>query len=37
VNRILVPVTSMAGLTPVVKTPDDALKWKDTIAKYATT
>lgn len=37
VKRVLVPVTSMAGLAPVVKTPDDALKWRDTIAKYSTT
>jgi probable F420-dependent oxidoreductase len=37
VNRILVPVTSMAGLAPVVKTPDDAVKWRDTIEKYRDT
>jgi probable F420-dependent oxidoreductase len=37
VNRILVPVTSMAGLTPVVRSPDDALKWRETIAKYGGT
>jgi len=37
VKRVLVPVTSMAGLASVVDTPDAALKWRDTIAKYSTT
>lgn len=36
VKRVLVPVTSMAGLASVVNSPDDALRWRDTIAKYAT-
>jgi hypothetical protein len=31
---VLVPVTPMGGLSAVVKTPDDALKWRDVIAKY---
>ncbi|MGE3916773.1 MAG: LLM class flavin-dependent oxidoreductase, partial [Hyphomicrobiaceae bacterium] len=35
VNRVLVPVTQMGGLATVVKSPDDALRWKDTIAKYS--
>jgi len=34
VKRVLVPVTPMGGLSAVVKTPDDALKWRETIAKY---
>ncbi|MGE0765586.1 MAG: LLM class F420-dependent oxidoreductase [Hyphomicrobiaceae bacterium] len=35
VDRVLVPVTAMAGLAPVVKTPEDALDWRGKIAKYA--
>jgi probable F420-dependent oxidoreductase len=34
VGRVLVPVTSMAGLASVVQTPGDALKWRDTIARF---
>jgi probable F420-dependent oxidoreductase len=37
VSRVLVPVSAMAGLATVIATPDDALRWKDTIARYATT
>ena len=35
VQRVLVPVSGMAGLATVIATPDDALKWRDTIARYA--
>jgi probable F420-dependent oxidoreductase len=35
VSRILVPVSPMAGLAIVIATPEDALKWRDTIARYA--
>lgn len=35
VARVLVPVTPMGGLATVIATPDDALKWKDTVARYA--
>jgi probable F420-dependent oxidoreductase len=35
VNRVLVPVSPMAGLATVIATPDDALKWRDTLARYA--
>lgn len=34
VKRVLVPVTPMAGLSAVVNTPEDALAWRDTIARY---
>lgn len=34
VSRVLVPVGGMAGLAAVVTSPDDALKWRDTIARY---
>jgi len=34
-SRILVPVTSMAGLATVIAGPEDALKWRDRIEKYA--
>jgi probable F420-dependent oxidoreductase len=34
VKRVLVPVTPMAGLSAVVNTPQDALAWRDTIARY---
>ena len=36
VHRVLVPVSGMAGLASVIRSPDDALKWRDTIARYAT-
>ena len=36
VNRVLVPVGGMAGLASVIDQPEDALAWRDTIARYAT-
>lgn len=36
VDRVLVPVSPMAGLATVIATPEDALKWRDTIERYAT-
>jgi probable F420-dependent oxidoreductase len=35
VARVLVPVTPMGGLATVISTPEDARRWKDTIAKHA--
>ncbi|MDX2159080.1 MAG: LLM class F420-dependent oxidoreductase [Hyphomicrobiaceae bacterium] len=35
VKRVLVPVTPMGGLSTVISTPDDARRWKDTVARYA--
>ena len=35
VNRVLVPVSPMAGLKTVIGNPDEALAWKDTVARYA--
>ncbi len=37
VDRVLVPVSPMAGLKTVIASPDDALTWKDTLAQYADT
>ena len=37
VHRLLVPVTSMAGLSTVIAKPEDALNWRDRIEKYAVT
>jgi probable F420-dependent oxidoreductase len=34
VDRVLIPVTPMAGLPARVKSPDDALSWRETIDKY---
>lgn len=34
VKRVLVPVTPMGGLAAVVNTPEDALKWRETIARH---
>jgi probable F420-dependent oxidoreductase len=34
VSRVLVPVTPMAGLPAMVKSPEDALKWRGVIEKY---
>ncbi len=34
VQRVLVPVSPTAGLPAMIKSPDDALKWRDTIDKY---
>jgi alkanesulfonate monooxygenase SsuD/methylene tetrahydromethanopterin reductase-like flavin-dependent oxidoreductase (luciferase family) len=35
ISRVLVPVTSAAGLASRVKGPEAVLGWKDTIEKYA--
>ncbi len=35
VDRVLVPVTSMAGLPTAISGPEEALTWKDRIAEYA--
>ena len=35
VDRVLVPVSAMAGLPTAIAGPDDALTWRDTIDKYA--
>ncbi len=35
VSRLLVPVSPMAGLRTVIKNPDDASSWADTIERYA--
>lgn len=35
VDRLLVPVTAMAGLNTVIKDPEDCLAWRDRIEKYA--
>jgi probable F420-dependent oxidoreductase len=35
IDRLLVPVTPMAGMAIRVATPADALAWRDTIARYA--
>lgn len=35
VSRLLVPVTSIAGLATVIKSPDDASGWADTIDRFA--
>lgn len=35
VHRLLVPVTSMAGLSPALSGPDDARRWQDIIEKYS--
>jgi alkanesulfonate monooxygenase SsuD/methylene tetrahydromethanopterin reductase-like flavin-dependent oxidoreductase (luciferase family) len=35
VDRLLVPVSPMAGLTTVIQSPEDALSWRDRIADYA--
>ena len=37
VARVLVPVGGMAGLASLIDRPEDALEWRDTIARYATT
>lgn len=34
VDRLLVPVSGMAGLPAMVKNPDDALNWRETIERY---
>ncbi len=35
VARVLVPVSPMAGLATAIANPDDALGWRDTVARYA--
>jgi len=35
VKRLLVPVTNMAGLPTAIRGPEEALKWRDTVEKYA--
>lgn len=35
VDRVLVPVSAMAGLRRAIGSPDDALTWRDTIERYA--
>ncbi len=35
VDRVLVPVTNMAGLPTAISGPEEALTWKDRIAEYA--
>ena len=35
VDRVLVPVTNMAGLPTAISGPEEALAWKDRIAEYA--
>jgi probable F420-dependent oxidoreductase len=35
ITRLLVPVSSGAGLRAAIASPDDALKWRETIDKYA--
>lgn len=35
VSRVLVPVSGIAGIATRIRGPEDALAWKDTIARYA--
>ena len=35
VHRVLVPVSGMAGLASVIRSPEDAHKWRDTITRFA--
>ena len=35
VNRVLVPVSGMAGLPAVVRSPEDALGWRNAIERFA--
>ncbi len=35
VNRVLVPVTPMAGMATTISSPEDALTWRATLEKYA--
>jgi probable F420-dependent oxidoreductase len=35
ISRVLLPVTGVAGLKQAVKGPEDVLRWKDTVEKYA--
>ena len=36
VSRVLVPVTAVTGLDSGIRGPEDVLKWKDTVARFAT-
>jgi len=36
VERVLVPVSGMAGLPAAISNPDEALKWRDMIDRYST-
>lgn len=35
VDRVLVPVTAMAGMATAIANPDQALEWRDNIERYA--
>lgn len=35
VSRVLVPVTNMAGLPTAIRSPEEALTWRETIERYA--
>ena len=35
VDRVLVPVSAVAGLAIGITSPDDALAWRDTVARYS--
>lgn len=35
VKRVLVPVTQVTGLDSGIRNPDDVLRWKDTISRFA--
>ncbi len=35
VSRVLVPVTTVTGLDSGIQNPDDVLRWKDTIDRFA--
>jgi hypothetical protein len=35
VDRVLVPVTAMAGLPTAISSPQDVLKWRSTLERYA--
>jgi hypothetical protein len=35
ISRVLLPVTGVAGLKQAVAGPEDVLRWKETIERYA--
>jgi probable F420-dependent oxidoreductase len=35
ISRVVIPVSSATGLPAVIESPEDALKWRDTILEYA--
>ena len=35
VNRVLVPVTAMAGMATAIADPEQALEWRENIERYA--